>query len=208
MTWHDAETDHRRVIATDTSVLVNLLATRAADRILSSVDADWIYTASVHRELTEPLAYAKTNGTALHELADAGLLRMAKLNEKAQREAVSLMSGTAAASVGEGEAATIAYAGGRADVEAVVDDSKALRIGRSRFPQVRFSTTIDILREPAIEAALGREGLADAVERALLDARAAVTGEDFPWVLELVGRTRLMRCSSLARHFRGSNRGS
>ena len=196
-----SDEEHRRgrVLVPDTSVLINLLATPFADRVIASVGSEWVYTELVHRELIVPAAYGASNEAGLEQLLERGLVRIVQMSRNTENLAISLMSGSTTESLGGGEATTIAYAGSCVDAEAIIDDRKACRLGLERFPRLRVSTTMSILREPAVEACLGRELLAAGVEAALRDARAAVARADFPWILQLIGRERLADCASVAR---------
>jgi len=199
-----ADSQHRKtkVFVPDTSVLINLLATPIADRVIEAVGSDWVYTDLVYRELITPAAHGSKNAEGIARLCEQGLLKPVQMSQDAERVAVSLMSGSAVASIGEGEAATIAFAVTRPDAVAIIDDGKATRVGRTRFSQLQITTTMGIMREPAVEARIGRTALADSVEAAIRDARAAVATDEFRWVLDLVGRERLATCPSVARYLR------
>jgi hypothetical protein len=55
---------------------------------------------------------------------------------------------------------------------------------------------------PAVEAALGRDALADAVFQALQTARMRVLTDYVAWVVALIGIDRALQCPSLPQRAR------
>jgi len=115
----------------------------------------------------------------------------------------SLVSGSAAETLDDGEAATIACAIERAAV-ALIDDRKAIRICTERFPNLTVGCTVDVLAQRHVQAALGRQ-LGEAVYSALENGRMRVPDRYGPWVVDLIGKERAAGCRSLAKRFRESS---
>jgi predicted nucleic acid-binding protein len=112
-----------------------------------------------------------------------------------------LVSGGTAATLDDGEAATIAYAAENR-MAAVIDERKAHRICQSQYPNLLVGSTMDLLALDAVEKALGRVGLVDAVHRALVGARMRVAPKYLEWTINLVGEERALLCDSLPRRLR------
>ena len=67
---------------------------------------------------------------------------------------LEIVGAPAADALGDGEAAAIAVAASRG-LDLVIDDRKARRILRERFPSVRAHWTVDVLRAHSVVSALG-----------------------------------------------------
>jgi hypothetical protein len=70
-------------------------------------------------------------------------------------------------------------------------------ICQERFPTVQTGTTIDILSNADVVAALGDDVLGDAIFNALTLARMRVHDRHIPWVIERIGSSRASLCHSL-----------
>lgn len=67
------------------------------------------------------------------------------------------------------------------------------------YPLLRVVTTVDLLRSDAVRAALGEEGVTEAMFQALRLARMSVPTEQVAWVRQTLGPARVALCSSLRR---------
>jgi predicted nucleic acid-binding protein len=109
-----------------------------------------------------------------------------------------MVSGHTADSLGDGEAATLAFANSNR-VSAAIDEKKATRIAGERFDAVKLVTTIDILAYESVQALLGHDVLANATLQALQVARMQVRPHQFDWVAKMIGENNLAECASLKR---------
>ena len=128
------------------------------------------------------------------------LVERAQLGEVGMSIFSSLVSGSAAETLDDGEAATIACAAERSAI-ALIDDRKANRIGGERFPNLAFGCTVDVLAQRQVQAVLG-SSLPDAVFNALDRGRMRVPDRYGLWVVDLIGRERAAGCRSLPKRFR------
>ena len=112
----------------------------------------------------------------------------------------SLVSGSAAETLDDGEAATIACAIERSAV-ALIDDRKAIRTCTERFPNLTVGCTVDVLAQRHVQAALGTR-LGDAVFSALDLGRMRAPERYAQSVVDLIGKDRAVSCRSLPRRFR------
>ena len=131
----------------------------------------------------------------------AGRVEIVRLGNDGMRHFDGLVSGPAADTLDDGEAATIAYALEHC-ATAIIDERKANKICAERFGTLSTGCTIDLLAHSEIETALGRKGLADGVFNALYYGRMRVPAGHVDWVVNLVGQDRIKKCCSLPRSIR------
>jgi predicted nucleic acid-binding protein len=183
-------------VVADTSVIINLNATGRAAEVLSALPNAVLATGIAAAELQEDRRSGRRDAELLKELARANKIRVVSLGEAGVRVFGHLVVGLAADTLDDGEAATVAYAL-ECGIAPVIDDRKALRICAERFPSLRPLCTVDLFAEPTVVAAIGQSNLADAVFRALQEARMRVPFERVPWVVDLIGTDRAALCPSL-----------
>jgi hypothetical protein len=140
----------------------------------------------------------------LTELANAGAVEIVGLTDEAAPYFEDLAVGAAAATLDDGEAATIAYALAHAGT-ALIDERKATRICAHRFPQLQVACTVDVLVHPEVQRRLGADLLGDVVFRALRDGYMGVLPRHVDWIVGLIGEARAALCPSLPRRFRTSS---
>ena len=78
-----------------------------------------------------------------------------------------------------------------------MDDRKARRICKKRFPAVPVVAIVDLLLHSAVRNALGEDGQADAIVAALRGARMSVPMARVAEVVAPIGRERAAQCPSL-----------
>jgi hypothetical protein len=128
---------------------------------------------------------------------------VAKLDDLTGSLFESLVIGQGAATLDDGEAATIAY-GAEKGAIALIDERKATRLCGERYPRLIIGNSIDVLGHSAVLAALGGEGTANAVFSALRFARMRVPSSALKWIVELIGPERAALCECLPRAFRAT----
>ena len=185
----------------DTSVVINLHATGRAEAILRALPNRIVVVEEVVRELEEGRRTGRTDAGALADWIADGLVETARLGAAGMRDFAALVGGRAAETLDDGEAATVAGALEREAV-ALIDDRKAIRICGDRFPNLPTACTVDVLAQRGVQAACGRDGLAEAIFGALYRGRMRVPEHYGPWVVEVIGRERAAMCRSLPKRFR------
>ena len=200
MAYRSCLDEHRAPVVLDTSVVINLNATRCGGAILRSLPNRCVVVEDVSRELQAGLRTGHGDAAALSALIDQRLVEQAQLGNAGLSDFASLVSGRAAETLDDGEAATIACAV-EMDAIAVIDDRKAIRTCAQRFPNLTVGCTVDVLAQRDVQAALGR-GLADAVFNALDRGRMHVPDQYGRWVVDLIGKERAAGCRSLPKRFR------
>ncbi len=183
-------------IVLDTSVAISLVASRIGADVLRALARPACVIDVAIDELAHPSQRATEVLAALNDWQRDRLIAEVSLKADALEVFEDLVSGTAADTLDDGEAATLAHARAIGAV-AVIDEVKARRISRDRYPAIMLASTIDLLLHPATERALGREAIAHALFLALKDSRARVPPEHHDTVRLLLGNERAAVCRSL-----------
>ena len=138
------------------------------------------------------------HGTAddFEELASVYRVKVVRLGNQGRKVFRELVTGPAVDSLGDGEAASIAFAVERGAIP-LIDERKATRSCTERYPNLKIGSTIDILARHEVQSALGQEGLADAVFNALYYGCMRVGILYIAWVINLIGAERAAKCPSL-----------
>lgn len=184
-------------IVTDTSVIINLNATGYAEAILRAVPNHVLAVEEVSLELEDGRRRRHSTADALVRLVASGVVRVVRLGDVGRVHFVTLVGGRATETLDDGEAATIASALER-DGIALIDERKALRICAERFLGLRTGHTLDLLSHREVRSALAQDELRDAVFKALYNGRMSVPNCHVEWVINLVGKERASKCSTLS----------
>lgn len=193
--------DERRApVVLDTSVVINLNATGCADAILRALPNRCVVVEQVSLELQAGRQTGRGDADALAMLIDQELVGHAQLGDTGMRHFANLVSGSAAETLDDGEAGTIACALEQGGAVALVDERKAIRICAERFPSLGMGCTVDVLAQRHVRAALG-SSLADAVFNALNRDHMWVPDHHGQWILDLIGTARAAGCRSLPKRF-------
>jgi len=196
-----ALTDPAARLVADTSTVINLISTGSAGDIIAALPNRVAVVDVVPAELESGRLHGREACDRLKELASSGVLDIVELGDDALPHFEDLVVGPAVSTLDDGEAATIAYALAHATT-ALIDERKATRICRERFPQLRLATTIDVLIHDRVRERLGHALLMDAVYRALQDGKMSVLSHHLPWVVSLIGEERAAHCPSLPQRAR------
>jgi len=147
-------------------------------------------------EIVRDPASGGSGRNALDALQAAGLLRYVRLSDSAFLSFLEMTGAAAPDDLGDGEAATIAYAEAEAATP-IIDDKKALRIASSRSPERDVLTTIDLLSSPDIINSIPESDLADLLFSSLQNARMRVAPSCRAWVVSVLGAERAALCPSI-----------
>ena len=190
-------------VIADTSVVINLNATKCAETILEALPNPFLVVSEVVLELESGLQTGRNDAAALKEWRTSGRVQIAQLGDTGMGHFFNLVSGPAAQTLDDGEAATIAHALETKPLAIpLIDERKANRICAHRFADLVTGSTVDLLAQDDVQAALGSARLADAVFDALLGGRMRVLPHHLKWVVNLIGPERARQCESLPRSVR------
>ncbi|WP_244563911.1 hypothetical protein [Ensifer aridi] len=129
------------------------------------------------------------------ELAAQGLLEIVEFDEQGEQIFASLISGPAAETLDDGEAATLAI-GVMLGQTVVIDERKALRIASERFATMQVIATADIICSDRVVADLGIPQVGDLIFNGLTGARMSVPERHHGWIADILG-PRILECRSL-----------
>lgn len=199
-------TDPAARLVIDSSAAINITATGCAAEIVEALPNELVAVDTIVAELELGRRRGRPHAALFHDLVASGHVRIVKLNESASTVFEDLVIGPAANTLDDGEAATLAFAANDGATP-IIDERKAERICARRFPSVPVGCSVDLFSHSMIERALGQAALAEAVHRALTEARMRVLPRHLDWVIDLVGRERAAQCASLSRYVRRSRCG-
>lgn len=188
------------VLVLDASVLINLLATARMAEILLATGSRCVVTDQVWGEVwsnPRDTPHVRRAGL-LDPFVASGALAREALPADAVQTYLDLAGAEPPDDLGDGESATIAYAAAEGAL-ALLDDTKAIGLGRRRFPDLRTMTTAELLKRPEVHRALGDAGVAEALFDALRFARMRVPREHDAWARQILGPEPVALCQSLKR---------
>src|SRR6266851_7398523 len=172
----------------DASTVINLNGTGCAAAILVAIPNRIIVMDAVVDELRMDNRSSRDDAKLLASLIADGLLSEVAIEALKGDHFERLVLGNTADTLDDGEAATIACAVEMRAV-AMIDERKAKRICRARYPGLVVASTVDILALDWVANALGDERLAEAAYKALSAARMRVLPEHIDWVVNLIGQS-------------------
>ncbi|MBJ7484197.1 hypothetical protein [Brevundimonas sp.] len=179
----------------DASVWINLIATERAHVILSATSVPLRITDVALAELERGRSKGRQAADEMAGLLHMGLTEVVALAAEDEALFLSLVSGAAAETLDDGEAATLACAY-RLGAGALIDERKATQIAAKRFETLTVLSTVDLLLSPEVRSACG-EDLGDVLFAALTGARMCVPDHHADEIVRVVGAERAMRCHSL-----------
>jgi predicted nucleic acid-binding protein len=193
------------LLVVDTSAAINLNASGCAAEILHALPYKIAIVDVIQKELELGRERGRRDAELTSALVTANHLEVVSLGDGGWTHFERLVTGAAAETLDDGEAATIAYAIERNGV-AVIDEDKAIKICAVRHPSLLIASSLDLFGHPLVCEALGPDRLAEAVFLALRDARMRVFPRHHEWVLDLIGVERAALCPSLPLFLRHRNK--
>lgn len=193
--------DDSALLVVDTSAAINLNASCSAAAILHALPYKIAIVDVIQKELEFGRERGRRDAELTSSLVAGNHLEVVSLGDGGWTHFERLVTGAAAETLDDGEAATIAYAIERSGV-AVIDEDKATKICALRHPSLLIASSLDLFGHPMVCETLGPERLAEAVFLALRDARMRVLQRHHGWVLDLIGAERAALCPSLPRFLR------
>jgi predicted nucleic acid-binding protein len=188
-------------IVLDTSAAINIQATRRAPEIFEALPCPIAVTDILLRELDLGRQRGRREFEAIETLIRSGAIDVVGLEGEAEDYFEGLVVGSAANTLDDGEAATIAHALAARAI-AVIDERKATTMCVRRFNELKIASTIDVLLQPSVRDVLGLDGLREAALAALETARMSVPPQFEEWIVDLIGVDAAARCISLPRRVR------
>ena len=197
MTYSSSLTNNQTPLVLDTSVLINLYASRRGSHILDALPNDILVPEIVAAELEHETSQTKGEQQFLQDLVATCKVWITALNEREYQVFGSLVSGSP--SLGDGEAATIATAVCRCHLP-IIDERQGRVQAQARCSGNSPGWSFDIFRHPRVVAVLGTTDAVDALYLALRDGRMRIHEDHCEHVVSLIGIQRALDCNSLPRY--------
>jgi predicted nucleic acid-binding protein len=188
--------DPEPLLVADTSTAINLHASGSSQEILRALPNRVVVAEAILIELEAGKQRGRLDADHLNELINDGFVEVITMGDVGAQRFEELVIGPAAETLDDGEAATIAVAIEHHGI-ALIDERKAHRLCRKRYPDLRTGYTVDIFAHPDVRRALGEQRLASSVLSALMNARMHVLPHYIDWVVKLVGPNNAAQCNSL-----------
>ena len=193
---HPSFSAESRQFVADASVWINLVASGYLDEVLDAMGMRAIIPSIAIRELERGRTKGHDTSARISDLVAAGRVTATPLAVADESVFFSLVSGTTAGTLDDGEAATLALAV-RLGAVAVIDERKATTLGIARFPDLQMRSTTDLLFATLPDEGDGQGPLADALFSALRGARMRVPAHHLTRVAAVLGPDRASCCPSL-----------
>lgn len=162
-------------LALDASVIINVLGSGFAEPILEALSTRLVIADVTSREIIRNPLDATDRTDPIGALVSRGILERIAIDGDLSLTFIDLVGAAPPEGLGDGESGAIALAA-HFDLVVALDDAKARRICRTRFPKVDIVATVELLTHSNVAVALG-SSLADAVHGAMNDARMRVLPE-------------------------------
>lgn len=188
----------------DASVLINLLATGRMDTIVPCVCTSALVLEEVVAEVKRNPRDRKENPEILNPFFAQAILSKATLStsDAMLEHYLDLVSADGQEDLGDGEAASIAYAVHHRHTVAL-DERKAIAVCRRRHPELQICSSLDILQSVESSGRFTPQHIAESVYDALRFARMRVPTEHDSWVRSLLNAEQLNECPSMRRAYSG-----
>ncbi len=173
-------------LALDASVLISLHASTYGGQILSTIPNKIIVPKIVATECERG-----PDKTFLQDLARKGVLEIHDLTDDEYE-----LFGKIASTLDDGESATLAISISRAFLP-VIDERKGRTYARSLISSLEPGWTFDLIRHPAVTAALGENDSVRALFLALRESHMRVSDEHVDKVIALIGEEKARQCICL-----------
>jgi predicted nucleic acid-binding protein len=192
----DSLLDSVHQIVGDASFWISLAATRRSIDLVRAIGRPFAITQVAVSELERGRSKGRQAADDVLTLIAADLVEIVCCASEDDDLFLSLVAGSAAETLDDGEAATLVYAA-RVKALAVIDERKATILAAKTLPGLAVGSTVDLLLAPKVIDQIGLSDVADMIYAALADARMRVPDHHLTRVVELIGTERALRCTSL-----------
>ena len=195
MSYQNCLDDKKVCVVADTSIVININASKFSEKILSALQRRLLVPSLVREELECGKSEGRTAADALKNWEKLGLVEIVDLGSVGIDHFNRLISGATIDTLDDGESATIAHALEFEGI-ALLDEKKANRICQERFPNLRVGSSMDIFRQEDVKNALGAD-LANALFNALEIGHMRILPPHLEWTVTCIGKERTSKCISL-----------
>ena len=194
MIYSNSLADNLMPLVLDTSVLINLYASRRGVEILDALPNVIVLPQIVTLELEHQTSKKNGEHQFVQDLVAAKNVTVSDLGEREYAIFQRLVSGSP--SLDDGEAATIAIAASRGYLP-IIDERKGRKQAQEHIPDRQLGWSLDLFRHPKTTTKLGPAISIDALYFALRDGRMRIDESHCDHVVRLIGVQRALECKSL-----------
>ncbi len=189
-----------RPVVLDASVLINLVVVDDPGAILRSLYQPKVVTI-VTGEVGRNRRTGQIGKAVLQPFIETGLLELISMDDGESEIFLDLVSAASPDDLDDGEAATLACATGRRFLP-LIDERKAHRILRERFPAVAGVSTIGVYHELLVRGVFSSDFIQQCIYDSLRYARMRVRADEVGWVTSLLTPSQLADCPSIPPRYR------
>lgn len=194
MIYSSSLADNLMPLVLDTSVLINLHASKLGREILDALPNTVVLPLIVATELENETSKKNGEYQFIQNLLASKTVSPTALREHENDIFKSLVSGND--SLDDGEAATIAIAASRGFLP-ILDERKGRKKAQAHIPEREPGWSLDLFRHPKAMTKLGPALSIDALYYALRDGRMRIHESHCDHVVSLIGVQRALECKSL-----------
>ena len=194
MTSLNSLADDVITLVLDTSVLINLYASKFYKRILGAIPNQVWVPRTVVDELERKPNIGEDDRQFIHYLHSQDRIHLIELADPAFKLYKRLSSG--ARSIDDGEAATIAIAATCGHLP-VIDDLKGRRLAIEHLAEISPWWSLDLFLHPMVKAKFLKDKHIEAIYLALKDGRMRIDSNRCDEVVAIIGPERALKCPSL-----------
>lgn len=191
----------QEALIADASVIINLVASGCAEQLISAIPNRISVVEDIIGELDRGMANGHEEAVVLRHLTDCNFVDVVALSECDLELYEKLVCGSAAATLDDGEAATLAYCVGSNAIP-LIDERKATRICRENYPFLKPASSVDVFLLAAEHPDFGNGRVGTALFNALRYGRMRVMQHQLDWVVAQIGEDLATQCTSLPGHVR------
>jgi len=163
----------------DASVIINLLGSGSPETILAATGVDCIVVEQTLAEITRHPIAGLCHKEILSALGHDGHIQLHRMSSEEYALYLSLIQGASSECLDDGESAAIAVAVSTKQA-VILDDGKARRIRRERFPSVPVVSSLQLFVAAGVRSGWPLEQVRGVVASAITTAKMnVVKGEEF-----------------------------
>jgi len=149
-------------VVLDTSAIINLAGSGLGEEILSRLPYEFLTTGIIRNELLEGRNRGGNHSRIFESMVQASLISVHDITCNCEDTFERLVIGKGENTLDDGEASALAIAL-PLSAFVVIDENKAMRISRERFPEISLISSCDLFRHPAVTSTFTRVELKQAV---------------------------------------------
>lgn len=174
----------QETVVLDASPMLNILGSGSPQLILTSFAGACLVEENTLKEIQRDPFDGGPALPIIERLIASACLRVTRMGSAAYEHYLELVASDSVHGLGRGESAALAYAN---EIGAIVvlDDRKARRIGKMKFPKCIQWTSVELFKRGLRASGIPKNQTADLVRFAIGKARMHISPEDREWLTYL-----------------------